>query len=291
MDLIGKFLGRQFRFKSVNYPDRSFRHRDAKLWLDRCETKGLSGLDSTFTIVPGISGIRNGISFKSENYPDHFIRHTSSECFITNKNSYPQPFRQDATWLLHPGLFNEEGLSFEASNFPGFYMRHKDYRVRIDHRDGSELFNKDATWVPDLLKDVRTHGEWALVHGNDNLAADWKYSKELDVGMEIGEAKTTEKTEEFTWTAGMEAGAEGLGMSVKTMFEVSGMQSVTKVSSSTWQSSHFEKTAEEYSGKKGEGFYLWQWILYASTADGAVITVKTNLYQQTTEHKPPKSPE
>ena len=150
------------------------------------------------------------------------------------------------------------------------------------------MFTQDASWFADLLENVRTDGEWELVYGNDNEAADWEWSQEIAVGIEITRTSQVSTTDELAWKFGREAGAEYRGMSLKSMFEASGMRSVTRMSSSTWQESHLEKTERKYHGKKGEGFYLWQWNLYATTPDRAVIRVRTNLHDETTEHKWPE---
>ena len=284
-DVIGKLVGRQFRFKSNNYPKRYFRHRNFEIWLDEYEDSGLFKLDSAFTIVPGLSG--SGISFKSENYPDHFIRHSNYKCYI-HKYDGGDLFKKDASWVPIEGLANNQGYSFESVNYPGMFMRHRSFRVRIDRRDGSDLFNQDATWLADQLKDIRTHGEWKLVYGNDNEAADWQWSEEITVGMEVSKSTSVSTTEKLAWKVSMETSVKSFGMSVKKMFEVSGMRSVTRMSSSTWKSSHQEKTTKTYSGKRGQGFYLWQWNLYANTSDGVIITVASNLYDETTVNEQPK---
>lgn len=54
--------------------------------------------------------------------------------------------RQDATFWVRPGLSNPACYSFESRNFPGSYLRHANSRVRRDARDGSALFDADATW-------------------------------------------------------------------------------------------------------------------------------------------------
>ncbi|MFC5286436.1 AbfB domain-containing protein [Actinokineospora guangxiensis] len=52
--------------------------------------------------------------------------------------------RQDATFLVRPGLSNAACVSFESRNQPGQYLRHSNYRVRIDANPPAA----DATFCP-----------------------------------------------------------------------------------------------------------------------------------------------
>ncbi|HEY9834119.1 MAG TPA: AbfB domain-containing protein [Stenomitos sp.] len=284
-NLIGNLIGRKFRFKSSNFPDSCFRHRNFEIWLNKNEESALFKLDSSFTIVPGLSG--SGISFKSENYPDHFIRHQNYECYI-HKYDGQDLFKKDASWIPREGLGDNSGYSFESVNYPGFFMRHRNYRLRIDRIDGSDLFMQDATWLADQLKDRYTYGVWKLVYGNDNEAADWVWSEEITVGIEVEETSSVSTTEELAWKVGMEGGTEAYGISIKAMFEASGMKSVTRMSSSTWKHSHNEKKTKTFSGKRGQGLYLWQWNIYGTTADGVIIGVASDLYDETEKQEPPE---
>jgi hypothetical protein len=51
-----------------------------------------------------------------------------------------------ATFWLRPGLANAGCTSFESRNLPGQYLRHQGFRGRLAGRDGSALFDQDATW-------------------------------------------------------------------------------------------------------------------------------------------------
>jgi len=54
--------------------------------------------------------------------------------------------KQDATFLIRPGLADASCYSLESRNFPGHYLRHSTFRVRKDLNDGSDLFRQDATF-------------------------------------------------------------------------------------------------------------------------------------------------
>ncbi|MGG8407892.1 AbfB domain-containing protein [Streptomyces sp. 12297] len=58
-----------------------------------------------------------------------------------------QTDREDATWVVVPGLGGDAGCySFESARKPGHYLMQKDLRVRLTASDDSAQFRKDATW-------------------------------------------------------------------------------------------------------------------------------------------------
>ncbi|GAA0468055.1 hypothetical protein Aca07nite_40010 [Actinoplanes capillaceus] len=56
--------------------------------------------------------------------------------------------RDDANFRIRSGLANSGCVSFESVNFPGYYLRHRNFEIRLDRIDGSELFRQDATFCP-----------------------------------------------------------------------------------------------------------------------------------------------
>ncbi|WP_239014366.1 AbfB domain-containing protein [Archangium violaceum] len=54
--------------------------------------------------------------------------------------------KQDATFKIVAGLAEGSCYSFESRNYPGRYLRHANSRIRNDARDGSALFDQDATF-------------------------------------------------------------------------------------------------------------------------------------------------
>ncbi|MCK2240221.1 MULTISPECIES: AbfB domain-containing protein [unclassified Crossiella] len=54
--------------------------------------------------------------------------------------------RQDATWMLVPGLADPDCYSIESVNFRGSFLRHRDFRISLAGNDNTELFAKDATF-------------------------------------------------------------------------------------------------------------------------------------------------
>ena len=56
--------------------------------------------------------------------------------------------KQDATWIVQPGLANSNCVSFETANGSGDYIRHSGFQLHLQANDGSTLFANDATFCP-----------------------------------------------------------------------------------------------------------------------------------------------
>ncbi|MCM4078756.1 AbfB domain-containing protein [Paractinoplanes hotanensis] len=61
--------------------------------------------------------------------------------------------RDDARFTVRRGLADDGCFSLEAANFPGFFLRHRDFVLRLDRRDGSDLFDRDATFCSRPVRD------------------------------------------------------------------------------------------------------------------------------------------
>ena len=61
--------------------------------------------------------------------------------------------KADAAFRVRSGLGNRGCVSLEAVDFPGFFLRHRDFIVRLERRDGSPLFDQDATFCPQPVRD------------------------------------------------------------------------------------------------------------------------------------------
>ena len=117
--------------------------------LERSEPGQLHTTEAIVASLPNFAG--STISFGTR--PDSsqsFLRHIRSVINTTPFTSGTTDLtKQDSTWKVVPGLagsVDNTCFSFESYNYPGYYMRHKLSRVRIDPRDGSSLFDRDATW-------------------------------------------------------------------------------------------------------------------------------------------------
>lgn len=86
-------------------------------------------------------------SVQAVNYPDRYWHFSDSAGRLDQVSSgSSDETRQDSTFTLVPGLANSDCVSFSTGD--GGYVRHRDFRLRTDRHDGSELFKKDATFCP-----------------------------------------------------------------------------------------------------------------------------------------------
>jgi hypothetical protein len=56
--------------------------------------------------------------------------------------------RADSRFVVRRGLGRPACLSLESVNFPGQFLRHRDFVIHLDRRDGTRLFDQDATFCP-----------------------------------------------------------------------------------------------------------------------------------------------
>ena len=56
--------------------------------------------------------------------------------------------KEDATWIVRPGLANSNCISFETNNGSGDYIRHSGFELYLEPNDGTTLFANDATFCP-----------------------------------------------------------------------------------------------------------------------------------------------
>jgi hypothetical protein len=147
----------QFRsLQSCNYQEHFIRHRNYRGELTVIES-ATDRKDSTFKIVPGISG--RGLSFESLNFPGYYLRHKNFEIWL-DRNTDNDLFKKDASFNIRiPGLVGGPlsylYVSFESLNYPGHYIRHRNFKLYLE-KGNDELFRKDASFT---LRDGRW---WAL---------------------------------------------------------------------------------------------------------------------------------
>ena len=84
-------------------------------------------------------------SFQSVNYPDRYIRHKGFLGYIDPVHSDLD--RQDASFVLVPGLADGKLFSFRSVNYPDHYLRHQNFELKLHRPDGSDLFRKDTTFI------------------------------------------------------------------------------------------------------------------------------------------------
>jgi len=56
-------------------------------------------------------------------------------------------YLKDSSMIVRKGLDGTpDSISFESVNYPGYYLRHAGYTCQLNKKDGSTLFNKDASF-------------------------------------------------------------------------------------------------------------------------------------------------
>jgi hypothetical protein len=53
----------------------------------------------------------------------------------------------DSQFRLVTGLSGSDTVPLESTDFPGYYLRHRDFEAWVERRDGTSLFDADASFV------------------------------------------------------------------------------------------------------------------------------------------------
>lgn len=78
---------------------------------------------------------------------DRYIRHQNDDALTSVvSSSSPALDKDDATWIVRPGLADSSCVSFESRNFPGDFLRHFNFQLFRQPMDGSAIFRADATF-------------------------------------------------------------------------------------------------------------------------------------------------
>lgn len=62
------------------------------------------------------------------------------------------PGRADSSFTVRGGLANSGCVSLESVNFPGYFLRHQNFAIKLHRQDWSDLFAKDATFCPVVIR-------------------------------------------------------------------------------------------------------------------------------------------
>ncbi|WP_369245757.1 AbfB domain-containing protein [Streptomyces sp. R41] len=117
-------------------------------------------------------------SIQSVNYPDRYWHVSDGAVRLDPVGSgSPATTKQAAGFKVVQGLANSSCYSFTTAD--GAYLRHRDFSLRADRNDGSDLFKKDATFCPRassytgavMLESVNYPGRY-LRHRNFQLRLD-----------------------------------------------------------------------------------------------------------------------
>jgi len=88
-------------------------------------------------------------SIESFNYRNHYVRHRNYQGQLTQISTDLD--KQDATFMVVPGIANDEHISFESVNYPGYYLVDEGSRLVL-RQPSSVIFQRLATFkrVPGL---------------------------------------------------------------------------------------------------------------------------------------------
>ncbi|WP_239470045.1 AbfB domain-containing protein [Archangium violaceum] len=131
------------------------RHRNGELWVEAIANTQGDRQDATWAVVT--PRWRNGMDLPVNTYrslqvvtpgfTNRYLRHQNSLGYTeVVDGASDSTLKQDATFKIVAGLADASCYSLEARNFPGRYLRHASDRVRLDARDGTALFDQDATF-------------------------------------------------------------------------------------------------------------------------------------------------
>jgi hypothetical protein len=121
-------------------------------WSTPTELPGLTGFVRHLTVLKetvsgGVTLPTNTTrSLRSVNYPNRYavVRSDSLGYVDPVSSSSTTAVKQSATFTIVPGLADANCYSFRDSS--GRYLRHWDFRVRFDSSNGTDVFNRDATY-------------------------------------------------------------------------------------------------------------------------------------------------
>jgi hypothetical protein len=139
-----------FQFQSFNSPEFFIRHSNFLGELSR----EVVGREREFAFKLVDRGRdpkgRRLVTLRSVFPEHHSLRHRDFRLHL-EKSSGPadQPFRQDSTFFLEPGLAapdDHNAVSFRSFNFPDRYIRHRDFHLFVEPRDSANLA-PDATFI------------------------------------------------------------------------------------------------------------------------------------------------
>lgn len=144
--------------QSLNFSDRFIRHQNFLGELSQIESD-LDRHDATFQIRDG-AALGDLVMLRSLNLPLHVLRHQDFRVKLHEYNPglIPPPelgqrpetpeerlLREDASFIMVPGLADHSGVSFRSLNFPDRFLRHRDFHLFVEAVN-DDLGHKDATF-------------------------------------------------------------------------------------------------------------------------------------------------
>jgi hypothetical protein len=80
-----------------------------------------------------------------------YITHDDSDdkvVITAVSSSSTSTLKNDATWIVEPGLAESACVSFQSANDSGEYLRHYAFELYLETNDGTSQFAQDATFCP-----------------------------------------------------------------------------------------------------------------------------------------------
>ena len=106
----------------------------------------------------GSSGVAGGsltpgsmisLNATTPGYTGYYLRHYDNDAIISAISSSSSTVdKQDATWIVRPGLADTSCVSFESDNYPGDFLRHYNFELYRQPDVGTTQFYQDATFCP-----------------------------------------------------------------------------------------------------------------------------------------------
>ena len=127
-------------WKSFNLPNQHIRHANSR---GRIDLNINPNDDAYWKMVPGLAG--QGVSFQSRNFPNRYLRHRGGQVWLDGFQD-TNLFKNDATFVVRPGLSDASQTSFESVNIPGAFIRHKNSLLFVESVT-EDLARKDATFI------------------------------------------------------------------------------------------------------------------------------------------------
>lgn len=149
--LNGRPAGGAVSLESKNWPGYFLHHANFAMYIVANNGSALFAGDATFLPVVPRKAMATGasVSLEPSTWPGYRVRHANFLGYISAINGASTPIEQNTSaWFVRPGLANAACQSFESRDWPGYYLRHQLLRVRMDPRNGSALFDQDATFCP-----------------------------------------------------------------------------------------------------------------------------------------------
>jgi hypothetical protein len=108
-----------------------------------------TGVTHTFSPTPALVDLTVGatVGLELADRPGFRLRHRNFVGRVDPISATSGPVdKADSRFAVRRGLGRSGCYSLESLNYPGYYLRHRDFVLRLDRRDGSRLFDQDATF-------------------------------------------------------------------------------------------------------------------------------------------------